>query len=171
MTPEQEAEYREYVVGHTHRLCRFAYLCCGDWHRAEDAVQTAFVKLYAGWHRARRRSLDAYVRRIVVHNLVDEQRLFRFRRERATAALPDRAAPEANRPEERLVLIEALLRLPKRQRAAVVLRFWEDRSVEETAHVLGCSTGAAKNLTMRGLAALRALLADTPLARIEGVTP
>lgn len=164
----REAEFGEYAASRGRRLQSFAYLCCGDWHRAEDAVQTAFVKLYAAWHRARRRSLDAYVRRIVVHNLVDEQRLFRFSRERATAVLPDRAAPDPDRPEERLLLIEALLRLPKRQRAAVVLRFWEDRSVEETAHVLGCSTGAAKNLTMRGLTALRALLADTPLADLEG---
>ncbi|GLZ81049.1 RNA polymerase sigma24 factor [Actinorhabdospora filicis] len=159
MTPEQDRDYRDYVAAHTRRLCRFAYLCCADWHRAEDVVQTALVRLYANWNRARRKSLDAYVRRIIVNALIDEHRLFRFRREKTTDVLPERpVTPDA--PEERLVLISALLRLPKRQRAAVVLRFWEDHTVEQTATILGCSTGAAKNLTMRGLSTLRDLLGE-----------
>lgn len=168
MTPEQDRDYRDYVSTHTRRLCRFAYLCCADWHRAEDVVQTALVRLYANWRRARRTSLDAYVRRIIVNALIDENRLFRFRREKAADVLPERPVSGAE-PVERLVLIRALLRLPQRQRAAVVLRFWEDLPVDQTASILGCSQGAAKNLTMRGLATLRESLGDPSLENAKGV--
>ncbi|GLZ81051.1 RNA polymerase sigma24 factor [Actinorhabdospora filicis] len=162
MTPEQDRDYRDYVVAHTRRLCRFAYLCCADWRRAEDVVQTALVRLYASWNRARRTTPDVYVRRLIVAALIGERGFLRLRRE----PIPD-VPPE---PGDEPVLISALLRLPKRQRAAVVLRFWEGLPAERAASVLGCSTGAAENLAERGVAALRGLLADPSLVIAEGAT-
>ena len=96
-------------------------------------------------------------------------RLFRFQREQTRDELPERPQERSGRLEERVVLIDALLRLPKRQRAAVVLRYWEDMPGEQVAHVLGCSAGAARNLTMRGLASLRELLSAETLELFEGV--
>ncbi|MEV0643982.1 SigE family RNA polymerase sigma factor [Phytomonospora sp. NPDC050363] len=169
MSPEEERDFHEYVAAQTKRLCRFAYLCCADWHQAEDVVQTALIRLYGAWKRARRASVDAYVRRIIVNALIDERRLFRFRREQTRPELPERPQRSNGLPEERAVLIEALLRLPKRQRAAVVLRYWEDLPGDQVARILGCSPGAARNLTMRGLAALRASLSTENLELFEGV--
>jgi len=170
MIPQRDAEFCEYVAGRGERLRRFAYLCCGDWHHAEDAVQTALLRLYRAWPRVRSSTVDAYTRRIVVNILISESRRLRFRRERVTDVLPETTA----RPDgtaDRVTLVDALLNIPVRLRAAVVLRYWEDLSVEETARILGCSGGAVKNLSMRGLAALREQLADTELAEIEGVRP
>ncbi|GIG67268.1 SigE family RNA polymerase sigma factor [Phytomonospora endophytica] len=170
MRSDQEDEFRQYVVTRTERLRRFAYLCCGDWHRAEDVVQTALLRLYRAWNRASRRSVDGYTRRIIVNLLIDEYRLVWFRRVHVSDRLPDRAPPDTGGgSEQRMVLTEALMRLPKRQRAAVVLRFWEDLSIEQTAKVMGCSNGSVKNLTMRGLATLRGLLAEEDLVHIQGV--
>lgn len=169
MTPEQESDFHDYVAAHSKRLCRFAYLCCADWHRAEDVVQTALIRLYGAWTRASRTSVDAYVRKIIVNALIDERRLFRFQREHTRDELPERPQRPAGLPEERVVLIDALLRLPRRQRAAVVLRYWEDMPGEQVAQVLGCSAGAARNLTMRGLASLRELLSTETLELFEGV--
>ncbi|GIG64473.1 SigE family RNA polymerase sigma factor [Phytomonospora endophytica] len=169
MTPEQESDFEEYVAAQSKRLCRFAYLCCADWHQAEDVVQTALIRLYGAWARSTRSSVDAYVRKIIVNALIDERRLFRFRREQTRDELPENPQRPAGLPEERVVLIDALLRLPKRQRAAVVLRYWEDLPGEQVARVLGCSNGAARNLTMRGLAGLRELLSAEALELFEGV--
>ncbi|GIG67270.1 SigE family RNA polymerase sigma factor [Phytomonospora endophytica] len=173
MRAEHEAEFREFVTGRTERLRVFAYLCCGDWHRAEDAVQTALIRLYGAWNRARKISVDPYVRRIIVNVLIDEHRLSWFRRVNigGDEAGPARAtAVDGQRTDQRLMLTEALQHLPRRQRAAVVLRFWEDLPVEQTAQIMGCSTGAVKNLTMRGLATLRGLLTDSVLDDIQGAT-
>ncbi|GIG67264.1 SigE family RNA polymerase sigma factor [Phytomonospora endophytica] len=170
MTPVRDAEFCEYVAARGERLRRFAYLCCGDWHRAEDAVQTALVRLYRAWPRVRPATVDAYTRRIVVNILISESRRLRFQRERVTDEPPETTArPDAT--AERVTLVAALLCIPGRLRAAVVLRYWEDLSVEQTARILGCSSGAVKNLSMRGLAALRERLTDTEFARIEGVQP
>ncbi|MEV0647663.1 SigE family RNA polymerase sigma factor [Phytomonospora sp. NPDC050363] len=168
MTPERDAEFCEYVAGRGERLRRFAYLCCGDWHRAEDAVQTALLRLYRAWPRVRPATVDAYARKVVVNILISEQRRLRFRRERVTGEPPE----IPSRPDgtvDRVTLVAALLRLRGRQRAAIVLRFWDDQSVEETARILGCSSGSVKNLTMRGLARLREEFADSELPEIEGV--
>jgi len=169
MRSDQEDEFRQYVVSRTERLRRFAYLCCGDWHRAEDAVQTALLRLYRSWNRAKRKTLDGYTRRIIVNLLIDEYRLVWFRRVHVSDRLPESVLPDAGGgSDQRMVLTKALMCLPQRQRAAVVLRFWEDLSIEQTAKTMGCSSGSVKNLTMRGLSTLRGLLADEALAHIEG---
>ncbi len=136
-----------------------AYLMCGDWHRAEDVVQTAFVKLYLAWHRVNAEgALDQYVRQIITRSLVDEKRR-PWRRERAMPShdLPDVAGNDPPA-EDRMVLVQALAQVPTRQRATLVLRFFEDLSVEETAALLGVSAGTVKSQTSRGLDVLRAAL-------------
>jgi RNA polymerase sigma-70 factor (sigma-E family) len=136
-----------------------AYLLCDDWHLAEDLTQTAFAKLYLAWARINRReALDAYVRRVIVHVFLDERRP--WRRERSTAPEGDAFRQSRDDPDvaERLALRAALAAVPPRQRATLVLRFWADLSVEETAQVLGCSAGTVKSQTARGLATLRGVL-------------
>jgi RNA polymerase sigma-70 factor (sigma-E family) len=139
-----------------------AYLLCGDWHHAEDIVQTAFTKLYLAWNRvARHEVLDAYMRRIVVRCYLDERRRG-WRRERASGTLPDTAEAAPVDPDARILLLRALSAVPPRQRAVLVLRYWEDLDIAATARVLDCSTGTVKSQTNRGLAALRELL-DPPV--------
>jgi DNA-directed RNA polymerase specialized sigma24 family protein len=88
---QREREYGEFVEARLDRLRRFGFLLCGDWHLAEDAVQTALTRLYVVWPRVSRvGEVDAYVRRIVVTSLADERRRGFRRRERSSAALPDR---------------------------------------------------------------------------------
>lgn len=163
MTPQQETEFREYVEARRGALLRTAFLVCGDWHRAEDAVQTSLIKLYGKWTRTRQETADAYVRRIVVNVLVDESRRSWFRRERSYAEPPD-GSVDPGSPEERLAAVAVLAELPPRQRATLVLRFWEDLSVEETARLLRCSTGTVKSQTARGLRTLRGLYETADLA-------
>jgi RNA polymerase sigma-70 factor (sigma-E family) len=151
-------EFTAYVNASAARLRRTAYLMCGDWQRAEDEVQTALVKLYLAWDKVRmRQSLDAFVRTTLMRGLVDERRR-PWRRERALAELPDRPAAEPQAVEERLAVRDALALVPPRQRAVLVLRFYEDCDVAETARLVGCSEGTVKSQTARGLARLRDLL-------------
>ena len=160
MRPEQKAEFREFAATRMTRLRDLAYLQCGDWHRAEDAVQVALVKLYAAWPRATKTSPDGYVRRILVNTLIDEHRRARYRRERSTAELPERVQREPDL-NQRLTVLAALERLSPRRRATLLLRFWEDQTVEQTARIMRCSPNIVKSQTVQGLRALRGLLAET----------
>jgi RNA polymerase sigma-70 factor (sigma-E family) len=136
---------------------RAAYLLCGDWDQAEDLAQTALVKVYLAWPRLRRRDeLNGYVRRVVFRSWLDERRR-PWRRERSTDPVPDTAAP-ADQLDERVTLRRALAAVPPRQRAVLVLRFFEDLGVAECALVLGCSEGTVRSQTARGLATLRRTL-------------
>jgi len=171
MKPEQDAEYREYVTARAERLRRYAYVCCGDWHLAEDVVQNALVRLYGAWGRAKRHNVDAYTRRIITNSLIDERRRAWFRRERVSERLPERSAGDpGDAVSAKLTLLDAVFRLPKRQRAAVALRYLEDLPVEQTAHILNCSTGAVKSLTSRGLDTLRGMLVDEVPLNYQGVS-
>ncbi|MGH8875936.1 MAG: SigE family RNA polymerase sigma factor [Stackebrandtia sp.] len=162
MNPEAETEYREFVAARLDQLGRFAFLLCRDWHRAEDAVQKALVKLYLHWDRTTIKSPDAYVRRIIVNVVREEARRHWFQRERSSRRLPERELPDhGDSGVERVTMLDALSRLPKRQRIAVVLRHWEDLSVEQTADIMDCSTGTVKSQTARGLQTLRGLLNES----------
>lgn len=140
---------------------------CGDWHRAEDLVQTALAKLYAAWRRIDGRGADGYVRRILANAVIDERRR-PWRREVTVGVVPDygHEATALASSDERRDLIRALGTLPARQRVTLVLRFWVDASVAETAQILGCSTGTVKSQTSRALASLRLLIGtDEQLVR------
>ncbi|MCH7231042.1 SigE family RNA polymerase sigma factor [Glycomyces sp. L485] len=163
MTPQLEAEFREYVEARRGALLRTAYLMCGDWHTAEDAVQTSLIKLYGRWSKTRQETADAYTRRIIANSLIDMSRRGWFRRERSYAVPPDGPAGPST-PDDRLTAVSILAKLPPRQRATLVLRYWEDLSVDETARILRCSTGTVKSQTARGLQTLRDLYENADLA-------
>ncbi len=165
-----EDEFREFVIARFNSLGRFAYLLCHDWHQAEDVVQKSLIKLYAKWPKAAIRSPDAYARKIIANTLKDERRLGWFRKEAPSEELPERHIGDpSDAHTNRHTVISALAKLPKRQQLAVVLRFWEDMSVEQTAEIMGCSTGTVKSQTARGLKTLRDLLTEIPL-QVSGAT-
>ncbi len=172
MKVDAEQEYSAYVAARSTGLIRFAFLVCGDWHRAEDAVQTALTKLYLAWPRLHDRgAVDAYARRVVLRVLIDERRLGWFRRERSTQAPPDRADEDpVATTGDRMALLAALSRLPPRQRAVLVLRFWEDQSIEQVSGLLGCSEGTVKSQSTRGLQTLRGLLRDFAPTTVQGAS-
>jgi RNA polymerase sigma-70 factor (sigma-E family) len=150
-----EDEYRQYVVARMDRLRRTAYLLCHDWHTADDLVAVTVGKLYRSWSRAQgANNLDAYVNTMLLRSWLDERRR-PWRREQATDDIPDGAHDVGPDVADRMTLLEMLAALTPRRRAAVVLRFYFDLSVDETAEVLGCSSGTVKSLTARGLEALR----------------
>lgn len=154
-----DAEFAALFAGRAAALRRTAYLLCGDWQQAEDLTQTAFVRLYVAWPRLRDGgAAEAYLRRILARAYVDEGRR-PWRREHVAAELPETAAYDAPT-DDRAVLLQALARVPRRQRACLVLRYFADCSVEETAAALGCGAGTVKSNTARGLDALRAVLGD-----------
>jgi RNA polymerase sigma-70 factor (sigma-E family) len=162
-TSDWEREFAEYVAARSRLLCTTAYLLCGDWHRAEDLTQIALTKLYVAWRRIdRRESVDAYARRVLVRSLLDEKRR-PWRREQTVRELPELPGP-ADRTDDRVDLLAALAGLPARQRAAVVLRYWSDLSITETAAVLGVTEGTVKSSSSKGLAALRGALQDSRTA-------
>lgn len=153
-------EFRELYVGRAPALRRTAYLLCGDWHQAEDLVQVAFEKVYASRHPVRDRlAVDAYLRRVLVRCWIDETRR-PHRRERVTADVPELLAdgPDLG---ERDAMRRALHRVPPRQRACLVLRYFDDLTVADTARALGCTEGTVKSQTSRGLEALRSELGET----------
>jgi len=155
---DRDEEFAQFVASRQGPLLRFAYALCGDWHRAEDVLQTALTKLYLAWPRLHRDGREeAYARRIILHADVDERRR-PWRRERPGLDGLDRPAPPGGAGEDRSELVGALLRLPRMQRQVVVLRHWMDLSVADTATELGISEGTVKSHASRGLAALQALL-------------
>ncbi|MEV4507888.1 SigE family RNA polymerase sigma factor [Dactylosporangium sp. NPDC049525] len=150
-----EQAYRDYVAGNLDRLRRTAYLLCGDWHLADDLTSTVLVKLLRHWKRAAvMEHRDAYVRRMLMSAWLDERRR-PWRRESSTDRLPDRTAAAADA-DRRLDVLSLLAGLPPRRRAVLVLRYFCDLSVEETAQALGCSEGTVKSQSARALETLRA---------------
>jgi RNA polymerase sigma-70 factor (sigma-E family) len=153
---DRDREFAEYVDARALVMRRTAYLLCGDWHRAEDLVQTALTKLYVAWPRVRRDgSVDAYARKVLVRASIDDSRRAFRRRETVVDAVPDTAIAGAG---SDLDVRGALALLPVGQRTVVVLRYWEDLSVTETARLIGRTEGTVKSQTAKGLAALRELL-------------
>ncbi len=157
---ERDAAFSEFVRARRTHLRRIAYAICGDWHRADDLVQTALVKLYVAWPRLQRDGREeAYVRTILVRADIDEHRR-PWRRESVGLPESERAARADLPVEDRSALFEALQALPVMQRKVVVLRHWLGLSVAETAHELRISQGTVKSHSHRGLAALRGVLSD-----------
>ncbi len=172
-----DAEFTEYYATRAASVRSTAYLLCGDWHTAEDLVQTTFTKLYLAWDRVHAHErMDAYVRKTVIRAFIDLRRR-PWRREvpstgqtatgewttvSAGGAVP--SGPETGT-EDRVVLLRALAAVPPRQRAVLVLRYWEDVSEAATAEILNCSTGTVKSQAARGLANLRAQLSHVEAFR------
>ncbi|GIE35324.1 RNA polymerase sigma24 factor [Actinoplanes italicus] len=165
---DREAEFREFVAARMEPLRGLAYLTCGDWQVAEDAVLSALAKLYVKWNRVS--NPDAYARTAVVRAAIDETRRPWWRREQSRShAMPDAALPDdaTHAVDERLRMRAALDGLPTRQRAVLVLRFLEGLSVQQTAEALQCPEGTVKVYTSRGLDAMRKILGPELEARHE----
>lgn len=171
MPQESHAEFAAYAEASWPRLVRTAHMLTGDFHEAEDLVQTTLAKVYGRWSRVPHDEVDAYVRRSLINN-----NLSRVRKRRVahllTPWLPETAhrahRGHAEHVEQRTALLQALGTLSPRQRAVMVLRFWEDLSEPAVAEVLNCSLGTVKTHTRRGLAALRALLQPTDQPPVSG---
>ncbi|MGF1429937.1 SigE family RNA polymerase sigma factor [Kitasatospora sp. LaBMicrA B282] len=162
-----EEEFLAFATARSGQLYRSAYfLTGGDAHLAEDLVQETLGRMYAHWHRVARpgrhgRIADpaAYAQTVLARQFLSHQRR-RSSRERPSARLPDLTGPETD-PSLRVTLTEALAQLPPRDRAVLVMRYWEDRSVEETATALRANAGAVRTRSARALAKLRTLLGDS----------
>lgn len=152
-------EFLEFATVASPRLRRTAFLLCGDWHTAEDLAQTTLAKVFVSWRRVRHpEAVHAYATRTLVNSYLATRRR-KAAAELLVSRLPDRAA-EPQAPELRLVVLDALATLPAKARAVVVLRYWEDLSVEQVADLLGCSPGNVKSQSARALDKLRVLLGD-----------
>ena len=149
-----EDEFRDFAVARSRSLRRTAYLLTGDHQHAEDLLQTTLTKVYLAWDRIRdRHAAEAYARRTLVTTYTSWWRR-RWNGEVPTEELPERSAA-GDAGHDRLDLRDALRRLPKRQRAVVVLRYYEDLSELEVAGLLECSVGTVKSQASKALAKLR----------------
>jgi RNA polymerase sigma-70 factor (sigma-E family) len=170
MREADESAYCDFVAARRRSLLQTAFLFTGDWHQAEDLVQITLAKLYVAWTRIRRRDdVDAYARRTLLNAYLDERRR-PWRREQAAETVPDRATTAAAEPPDPYVkrqILTALAQIPARQRAALVLRFWADLSVDQVADLLNCSAGTVKSQTARGLEHLREMLGPTLLDELK----
>lgn len=166
MRPDLEAEFEDFVAGTSQRLFRAAYAITRDHHLAEDAVQSALGKAYARWARvSRSEQPEAYVRRMVVNEVLS------WRRRRSSTELPTeippvddpRRAPTSHDTAlaDSDAMWQALGNLAPRQRAVVVLRYYEHLSEAEIAETLGVRPGTVKSQCAAALARLRMLLAET----------
>lgn len=174
MSRRDEADFRAYVSGRQGALRRAAFLMCGDWHAADDLVQTTLTKLYVAWGRVQHdRGPDAYAHRILANAVIDERRR-PWRREVSVDEVFDREDLTSStlNSDQYLDLTRALAQLSPRQRVTVVLRFWVDASVDETALALGCSPGTVKSQTARALTNLRmSLSTPEPLSYAKEESP
>jgi RNA polymerase sigma-70 factor (sigma-E family) len=158
-----EAEFTAFAEAAAPRLRRTAFLMCRDWHLAQDLTQITLAKMYVSWKRIwRTANLEAYSRRVLIHVLFDQKRR-RSDTEIASATIPEapgRSGQDGSA-ELRITLVDALATLPQRDRAIVVLRYWEDHSVETVADLLDVSPAVVKTQSARSLARLRQLLGDS----------
>ena len=148
---------------------RTAYLICGDWNRAEDLLQVALVRMYTKWHRIEPSGLDAYARKVITRLAIDESRRPYFRSEISTDP-PDLASRTAD-PDTALDIRRGLAGLTPKHRAVIVLRFFADLTVTETAAALGISEGTVKSQTSRALAGLRTALGADHYLTDKETTP
>lgn len=156
---EVPGDYMEFASACSGRLFRTACLLTGDWHLAEDLVQETLVKMYRSWRRINRNdSPVSYANTVLIRTFLSHRRL-RSTSERPTDLQGD-VAGRADDAELRLTLLGSLARMSAKDRAVLVLRYWEDRSVEETAEVLRISPGAVRAQSLRALQRLRVLLGD-----------
>ncbi|TWJ07573.1 RNA polymerase sigma-70 factor (sigma-E family) [Stackebrandtia albiflava] len=164
----RDEEFESFVRARGHALLRTGYLLTGDRQLAEDLVQSTLARTHRAWQRLHESgNAEAYARKVMYHLQVS------WGRKRRMAEADPETMPEPGGDDGtealtlRLSVKQAMLRLGARQRAVLVLRFFEDRSVEDSARILGCSVGTVKSQTAKALARLRLLAPE--LAEIAGI--
>ncbi len=169
MGRQADADFLGWVAASRDGLRKTAFLLCGDWFLADDLVQDSLTRLFGVWGRVSVSGDPApYARKILVNLYLDHRRR-PSRREVPFAQLPDPIGVEqANSVDgDRGQLMAALARVPKGQRAVLVLRYWDDLSIEQTANTLGTSASNVRSQASRGLDALRAALEPDPITAPE----
>ena len=166
MRTRDDDSFRRFAADHAAMLRRSAFLFCGDWHTAEDLMQQSLLKIYRSWSRVQRQeTVTRYARTVLLRTWLDEKRRPFRRSEFGGAELPEVADPAADpaasagRVWARDLVHRALLELPPRQRAVLVLRYFDDLAVSDTARIMGCSEGTVKSQAARGLDTLRVVVA------------
>jgi RNA polymerase sigma-70 factor (sigma-E family) len=170
-----EASFVEFAGAARGQLRRTAYLMCGDWEQASDHVQEGLIRVYVAWPRLTRAGREhAYARKAVVSAVIDHTR------RRSSTEIPSETDRDMSSGQDvaesvamRAALMSALATLPLRQRACVVLRYFDDLSVADTAAALGCSEGTVKSQTSRALDSLRSMFEGSQIGELatEGATP
>ncbi|MFI6456802.1 SigE family RNA polymerase sigma factor [Streptosporangium amethystogenes] len=167
MSGADDDGFAAFVAARGTSLLRVAYLACGDEREAEDLLQTALERTYRNWDRVRYDNPEPYLRRVIVNTSIS-----RARRRAILRIIPMHTPPEPSERETdvdlRHVLMETLRALPPRQRAVIVLRYWEDLSEAQTAEILGCSTGTVKSQASKALAKLRVAIGQESLEGVIG---
>lgn len=172
MKSQRDTEFADFMSARMPSLRRLALLLSQDWHRADDLVQATLTKLYVHWARAvGADNTDAYVRAMLVREFLSERQTAWARRVRLTDRMPE-AASHYSDPDASLDLQAAVKALPPRQRAVLVLRFYCDLNVEQSAQVLDCTPGTVKSQTAKALESLRGALGRQPevsgLSKVTG---
>ncbi|MHA6762478.1 SigE family RNA polymerase sigma factor [Streptacidiphilus sp. PAMC 29251] len=158
METDSKIDFEHFVISVRPRLRATAFLLCGDWYAADDLAQSTLWKVYCRWGRLQDRTLlFPYARRVLVSLFASEQRRAWRHRETHTVT-PDLSVELDDTVENRTLVVDALRKLGPRQRAVVVLRFFEDLSVDETAKLLECDPGTVKSQSSRALSTLREIL-------------
>ena len=159
-------EFVAFVQQSGSRLCDTAFWLCRDWSLAQDLTQASLIKVYLSWHRISQDDPYWYSKKVLLRTYLDHKRR-RSSAEVQTDVVPDRPTV-ADSPELRLTLLDALGQLSPRDRAIIVLRYWEDHSVQTVAELLGLTQGVVKTQSMRALATLRALLGEDEATPASG---
>ncbi|MBG0829067.1 SigE family RNA polymerase sigma factor [Planomonospora sp. ID67723] len=157
----RDEDFAHFVRNTRPALRRAAFHLSEDWYEADDLVQRTLMALHRHWDRLERHDkIEAYARTVMKRLIISDRRSLRRSREVLIELLPE-PAPAADpyaMVGERMVLMEALAGLGPRQRATVVLRYWEDRSIEETAQAMGSGSSTVRSQAVRALNALRGVL-------------
>lgn len=155
-------EFTDYALLMRSRLQQQAYSLCGDWHEADDLAQETLVAVYRRWPKLDRNArLDGYVHTVLTRRFFSVRRHLRWRREVSYAEIPAQPQRRDNDVVElRLSLQAELERLPPRQRAVIVLRFWHDLSIEQVAATMSTSPGTVASQCRKALTTLRGNLID-----------
>jgi RNA polymerase sigma-70 factor (sigma-E family) len=165
----RDVEFESWLLAREPALQRTAHLLTGDVHSAQDLVQETLAKLYLSWDRIRDRgSVDAYARKILVNEHRTAWRRPVRRREQVTDELPDRPTGDPEYDGRREAVWRFVCSLPPKQRAVVVLRFYEQLTEVEIADLMGISEGTVKSQSSRALASLRRALPNHPELTAHG---
>lgn len=169
---DRRTEFNDFVLARSPALQRAAYLLVGDVALAQDLVQEALTKTYVAWPRLHRTAnAEAYTRKVITTTAISWFRRKGWNNERAVEALPEGTDPARGSHDDAVVqhavLWSSLQELPPRQRAAIVLRYYEDLTEAQTAEAMGCAVGTVKSQVAAGLTKLRARLGDSDLIPLD----